>query len=113
MQQHRFVAIATTPIFLEYEAVLKLEDQRIIHQLASAEIDSFLTELVRHLEQARIYYRWRPQLQDAGDEMILEAALNGRADVIVTHNIKDFFGIEQSFGVRVLTPSEFLKEVKA
>ena len=52
------------------------------------------------------------QLRDEGDELILEAAINGFADSIVTHNVKDFLPVAIEFGIRVLTPAEFLREVK-
>ena len=40
-------------------------------------------------DHVRIHYRYRPQLQDANDEMVLEAAINGRAEAVVTHNVKE------------------------
>ncbi len=111
LQQQRFVAVATPALFLEYEEVLKRRDQKLAHMLPAEDIDGLLFALTRHVEQVRIYYRWRPQLQDAGDEMILEAALNGRADSIVTHNLRHFRSVEGRFGLQVLSPSEFVKEV--
>ena len=50
---------------------------------------------------------WRPQLRDADDEHILELAVVSEAKVIVTHNVRDFFGAGR-FGVTVYQPSEFL-----
>ena len=44
----------------------------------------------RFCEPVDISFRLRPMLRDANDEMVLEAALNGQADAIVTHNAKDF-----------------------
>ncbi len=55
---------------------------------------------------------WRPQLRDPADELVLEAAVNGRAVAIVTHNVKDFRSGAERFGVATLTPSEFLKELR-
>jgi len=77
------------------------------------EIDAELVELVvsylckagRHRE---IYFLWRPFLRDPADEMVLEVAVESRAEVIVTHNIRDFEGVEEAFGIRVETPREFL-----
>ena len=34
------------------------------------------------VEPVRIHYLWRPQLRDPEDEMVLETAVNGRADAI-------------------------------
>ncbi len=58
--------------------------------------------------ETEIFYLWRPFLKDPKDDFILELAVNSHADTIVTFNKKDFKGVEQ-FGVRVLSPKEFLK----
>ena len=60
-----------------------------------------------------IYFHWRPQLCDADDEMVLDAAFAGSVKAIVTHNVEDFLPAANSFGVRIFTPSEFVQEGKA
>jgi predicted nucleic acid-binding protein len=50
---------------------------------------------------------WRPLLPDPDDHMVLELAIESRSDFIVTFNRKDFGAAEQ-FGIRVVTPVEFL-----
>ena len=56
-------------------------------------------------------FRWRPQLRDPADEMMLEAAVNGRAEAIVTHNVADFEPAPPKFGIRTLTRAQMLKEL--
>ena len=58
-----------------------------------------------------IYFLWRPFLRDAGDDMVLEVAVAARCTAIVTFNGKDFVGVEP-FGLRVLTPHQFLKQLE-
>ncbi len=58
-----------------------------------------------------VYFRLRPFLPDPGDEFLLELAVAGRADCIVTHNVRHFAGAEV-FGVRVMTPREFLETIE-
>jgi len=55
---------------------------------------------------------WRPQLRDPGDELVLEAAVNGRANAIVTFNQKDFGEIPMKFGVEVLAPVGALQRTR-
>ncbi|MGQ0655844.1 MAG: PIN domain-containing protein [Betaproteobacteria bacterium] len=60
-----------------------------------------------------LHFRWRPQLADPADEMVLEAAINGHAGALVTHNVADFASAAAQFGLRVLTPGDFLKELSS
>jgi putative PIN family toxin of toxin-antitoxin system len=104
---------ASAAIFLEYEEVLQREDQRLAHGRTRDQIDLFLRVLSRVIVPVDIYFHWRPQLTDADDEMVLDAAIAGNAAVIVTHNVKDFLPAATAFGVRPLTPGQFLKEFEA
>ena len=44
---------------------------------------------------------------DANDELVLELAVSAQCEYIVTHNVKDFRGIDK-FGIKAVTPKEFL-----
>lgn len=101
----------TTALFLEYEAVLKRPEQCEVHGLSVADLDGLLSELAAVLEPVDVRFTWRPQLSVPADEMVLEAAVNGRADVLVTHNARDFAGAAPRFGIPVLRPVEFLRGV--
>ena len=58
--------------------------------------------------EAYIYFKWRPCLPDPKDDHVLECALASGAKYIVTHNLRDFEGVDV-FGVSVVTPNEFLR----
>lgn len=105
------VPLVTTALFLEYEEVLKRPDQRLAHGLDMDQIDRFMAALASASEPVDLRFQWRPQLQDPGDEMVLEAAVNGRAKALVTHNPRDF-GAAARFGLRVLLPRDLLVEMK-
>ena len=60
-------------------------------------------------EPVETHYRWRPQLRDPGDEMVLETAVSGRAQAIVTFNRWDYGEAPANFGVEVLSPAEALR----
>ena len=104
--------LATPALFLEYEEVLKRPEQRLAHGLGLPQIDRFLTALASGCEPVRIRWQWRPQLADADDEIVLEAAVNGRADALVTHNVRDFAVVAPRFNLRVLRPGELLLELR-
>jgi predicted nucleic acid-binding protein len=63
-------------------------------------------------QPVEIHFRWRPQLRDTDDEMVLEAAINAQDQTIVTFNRRDFVGAADRFNVIVLTPAEFLEKSK-
>lgn len=102
--------LATPALFLEYEEVLKRPEQRLAHGLGLEGVDLFLSALASACAPVEIRFQWRPQLPDADDEIVLEAAANGRADALVTHNVRDFAGAAKKFGLRVLRPGTLLKE---
>ena len=109
----RITPLVTPALFLEYEAVLKRPEQRLVHGLGLRDIDRFLSALAAACEAVEVSFQWRPQLSDANDEMLLEAAVNGQADALITHNVRDFVKGAERFGLRVLRPGEFLKELRS
>lgn len=110
--QRRVTILATPPLFLEYEEVLKRPEQQLAHGLTPEAVDEFLAELAALIEPVELHFQWRPQGPDPNDEMVLEAAINGRADVLVTYNVADFAGIAERFRIAVMHPADLLKKVK-
>jgi putative PIN family toxin of toxin-antitoxin system len=109
----RLVPLVTPALFLEYEAVLKRAEQRAVHGLDLSEIDHFLAALASASEAVEVSFQWRPQLSDANDEMVFEAAINGHADALITHNVKDFAQAAIKFGLPILRPGALLKEIRS
>jgi len=106
------ILLCTPPLFLEYEDVLKRPDQIAAHGLSSLQIDEFMDELAILITPVDVYFQWRPQVADPNDEMVLEAAVNGNADALVTNNLRDFAGIPQRFNLQVLSPVQMLRKVR-
>lgn len=109
--ERRVVLLATPPLFLEYEDVLKRPEHQLVHGLVPEQVDGFLAELAALIEPVEVHFQWRPQGRDPNDEMVLEAAINGGADALVTYNIRDFAGAAERFRISVLHPAELLKKV--
>lgn len=98
----------SVPLVLEYEEVAKRESRAL--GLTHAEIDDVLDFVCAVATHREIYFLWRPVLRDAADDMVLEVAVEAACDIVVTHNVRDFVGAER-FGIRILTPGEFLKTI--
>lgn len=94
---------------LEYEYVVSR--QRIQLGLSQDDVETFIDAICAiAVHRNEIYFRWRPQLRDADDESVLEAALAGQCHYIVTFNVKDFIEVER-FGIVPITPAEFLERL--
>ncbi|HQR60217.1 MAG TPA: putative toxin-antitoxin system toxin component, PIN family [Methylophilaceae bacterium] len=105
-------AVASVPLFMEYEAVLLRPAHLKAARVSSADVNNFLDVLAGAVVPVEVFYLWRPQLKDANDDMVLEAAVSGQADVIVTFNIRDFLPSAENFHIKVIKPSDFLKELR-
>jgi putative PIN family toxin of toxin-antitoxin system len=109
--EKRCVPLVTTAVFLEYEAVLLRPEQQLATGMNPADVEGFLAALASAAEPVELNFLWRPQLRDPADELILEASANGRADALVTHNVRDFRSATLQFGIPTLTPAGCLKEL--
>jgi putative PIN family toxin of toxin-antitoxin system len=111
LRDGRYVALASVPLMLEYETVLKRPEQLAASGRSAEMTDAFLDALALRIEPVHLHYLWRPQLRDPADEMVLETALNGRAQALVTLNTADFEPAAR-FGLPVLTPGAFLQQLQ-
>jgi putative PIN family toxin of toxin-antitoxin system len=109
----RAVMLLTVALALEYEAVCMLADHRLASGLSAPEAGLYVDTLIAMAEPVHLFFRWRPQLRDPGDELVLEAAVNGRADAIVTFNEKDLREARTGFDIEVLRPGEVLRRLRA
>jgi putative PIN family toxin of toxin-antitoxin system len=104
----RFEIGLSVPLVLEYEDVLLRNLPAI--RLGKEDVDSVLDYLCAVGRRQDIFFLWRPHLPDAKDDMVLELAVAARCDAVITFNQRDFVGIE-AFGLRALTPRQFLAEI--
>lgn len=108
----RIYIYANVALMVEYEAVCLRPEHQLASGLTENEIGRFLDGLAALVQPVETHFLWRPQLRDPGDEMVLEAAVNGQAEAIITFNTKDFGGTKSKFGVDILLPREALALVK-
>jgi putative PIN family toxin of toxin-antitoxin system len=108
----RFAWVCSVPLFYEYEDVLSRADLLLDAGVSRAEAADFLTDVAGTVEPVELRFLWRPQLRDPGDEMVLETAVNGRADALVTHNAKDFGAVPGRFGIELWSPANALRRLE-
>jgi putative PIN family toxin of toxin-antitoxin system len=104
----KFEICLSVPLVLEYESAAKRHARSL--GLRHSDINDILDYLCRVGEHREIFYLWRPFLKDPMDDMVLELAVESQSDFIVTHNIRDFAGVEE-FRVKAITPQALLRKI--
>lgn len=112
IRQGRATMLVSTALLLEYEAVCLRAEHRIAAGLTESEVGSFLDGLAVLAEPVAVHFLWRPQLRDAGDEMVLEAAVNGQAHAIVAFNQRDYGNAPARFGIQSLLPAQAFRRIE-
>ena len=110
-RRDEFTLVANVALALEYEATCMLAEHRLAAGLNQRQAANYVDSVIAMAEPVETHFLWRPQLRDPADELVLEAAVNGRADAIVTFNRKDFGAVPARFGVEVLTPGLALRRL--
>jgi putative PIN family toxin of toxin-antitoxin system len=99
----------SVPLVLEYEDVLLRKHMSLpVTKETIADVIDSICALGQYHE---IHFLWRPYLRDPKDELVLEIAIASQSEYIITYNVNDFVGTEE-FGINVLTPKEFLQEIR-
>lgn len=100
-------------LFLEYEDVLSRPELFHRSPLSHRERAELFAAFLNVCEWVSLYFSWRPNLRDEGDNHLVELAIAGGADAIVTHNAKDFQDAELRFpDLRITSPLELLQELR-
>jgi putative PIN family toxin of toxin-antitoxin system len=110
-RRQRVVLLATVALFVEYEAICERQEHRTAAGLSRDELRTFLDALANMVDEVEAHFLWRGRLRDANDDMVLDAAINGHADAIVTFNRRDYGGVPDEFGIAVLAPRDALKRI--
>ena len=107
-----FELLASVPLMIEYEAVLTRPEHLAAANLTAREMNAILDAVAKVAIPVPLRFLWRPRLKDPGDEMVLETAVNGNADRLITFNVRHLAVAARDFGIRVVRPPEGCKEVQ-
>ena len=107
----RITLAASVSLFVEYEAVCSRQRHMEPAGLTLTDVGIFLDALASVVQPVPIHYLWRPQLHDPADELVLEAAVNARADALLSFNVRHFQPAAAKFGMRVSQPGPFLRSL--
>ena len=104
--------LASVPLFFEYEAKCTSRVHWMAAGLDQEQALVFVNGLTALIEPVKTHFLWRPILRDPNDEMVLEVAVNGQADAIVTFNLRDYDNVPDMFNIAVINPAEALRRVR-
>jgi predicted nucleic acid-binding protein len=97
---------------MEYEATCSEAEHQLAARLNQREVQIFLDAVLAMAAPVKAHFLWRPQLRDPGDEMVLETAVNERADALVTFNVRDFGSVPERFGIELIVPREAIRRLR-
>lgn len=106
LEQDKFKINISVPLILEYESIINRELNTL--DIDKKDMDIILDYICTIGTKYNIFYLWRPFLKDPKDDFILELAYTSDSDFIITFNKKNFRGAEK-FGIKILSPQEFIK----
>ena len=98
----------SVPLIIEYEDVLRRG--KLPASISEKDIIDFIDFFCYVGDHQEIFFLWRPFLSDSSDDLVLEIAVAGGCDAIITYNKRHFKNVDK-FGLRVLDPKEFLTEI--
>ena len=105
-----YLPLMSNALFLEYEDVSARNKIKKYCPLSEQEITDLLAAFYKVCIWVPIYFLWRPTLMDESDNFLIELAVAGNAECIVTNNIKDLKSAELSFlNLRVRKPEQLLR----
>lgn len=104
--------LLSTPLLLEYEAVLTRPSMLAMAGVSVEEVLAVLDALADTCAPIAFDYRWRPQAHDPDDDLVLETAINGGADVVTSFNVADMQAGARRFGIAVERPGAVVRRTK-
>ncbi len=110
--QNNYQPLMGTALFCEYETLMRREKLFKSCVLDHIERENLLDAFLSVCQWVTIYYGWRPNLRDEADNHLIELAVAGGADYLITKNTKDFNNAELQFSTfKIIRPERFIQEV--
>jgi predicted nucleic acid-binding protein len=81
--------------------------------LSEGDVQFLLDAIALVATPVRISYLWRPMLPDPDDDLVLETAVNGTAEVVITFNGRHFEPHAARFGIEILAPVEAVRRLES
>ena len=110
--ERRYRVLASVPLMLQYESVVTRSEHLVAAGISEADVQVLLDAIALVATPVRISYLWRPILADPDDDLVLETAVNGSAEVVITFNRRHFEPAAASFGIEIVSPAEATRRLE-
>lgn len=107
----KFAMLVSTPLLLEYEAVLLRPQHLARARLSLAEAAEFLDGLATLAYPVILDFNWRPTGADEDDELVVQTAINGYADFLATFNLRHMRDVGTRFGFVASRPGPLIARI--
>jgi predicted nucleic acid-binding protein len=108
----RLVPLMDLKLGLEYRDVALRAEHLRVSRLSAAEVLELIEAIEAFAEPVEVIVKQRPLSPDPNDDMVIDLAINGRADALVTNNTRHFASAGRHFGIAVLTPGEMMEQIR-
>jgi predicted nucleic acid-binding protein len=110
--EQRYPVLASVPLMLQYESILTGAEHLLAARISTIDVQVLLDAIALVATPVRISYLWRPTLPDPDDDLVLETAVNGHSEAVVTFNRRHFEPAVARFGIEVLAPAEAVRRLE-
>jgi putative PIN family toxin of toxin-antitoxin system len=108
--QGEYQPLISNALFAEYEAVSQRDEIVRLCPLSKDEKRRLFNAFYNICQWTSIHYLWRPNIKDEADNFLVELAVAGNAEYIVTNNIRDFDHAELIFpDLTIITPEQLFR----
>ncbi|MGA8514336.1 MAG: putative toxin-antitoxin system toxin component, PIN family [Burkholderiaceae bacterium] len=111
VRQGRLQCGVSVALAMEYETVCLRPEHVKAAGISLQDATLYVEAVIAISQPVQVHFRWRPQLRDPSDEMVLEAAVNAQAAALLTFNLRHFQAAAKTFGLKVQRPGEFLRSI--
>jgi predicted nucleic acid-binding protein len=105
--------LASVALMLQYESVLTRAEHLMAAGISVADAELLLDAIALVATPVRISYLWRPMLPDPGDDLVLETAVNGQAEAVITFNRRHFEPVAARFGIDIVSPAAAVRRLES
>lgn len=109
----KFLLLLSTPLLMEYEAVLHRPENLERARASVADTDAVLDALAGICVPVVFDYNWRPTGAHDDDELVVETAINGQAGVLATFNLRHMRVAGARFGFSAQRPGPLVRRLRS